>query len=544
VVRWLERLSAGIWRSPWLAVVLASLAVLPGNGANRPLEEHEAFVARTAEEMDRAGEWLVGRFGGEVRLEKPPVGYWLALAVHRILGGDRVSELQARVPSMLAGVILAYLIFQVAAAVFVDRRVGAVAAVLWATSGGLSIYGRNARPEMVYTLLCTALALGLVCAARVGPRTRAGWAWALFGWMAAALAVLTKGPFLPVLIALGACAGAWVGRRRPGAIALRAVHPLAGAALLIGVSAAYAMAVRAVVPEALVFWRHEMFERVGGDSPAWSRPFELYYLYATLPLLMPWLVPVACAVPWTVKQPGGLPWMLAGAVLTTGFALSFSEGRHAYYMLPVLPLAHCLMGGWTVAWYERVRSAPRSTALGRVLAVHTALLPMLALYLFTVLVAEPPSPRAPILAASILVLVLGVAGLAWRARGARPGTAFLWIAVGLAASYAGFGAYCVGSSADRFTKAAFAREVGRLVPADVPLVALGRGRELLIYYADRPVPRISASDLGNYPEALVVATRSSVDRGDVVGEVLLAERDSEGADPMILLRPGPGEQER
>jgi 4-amino-4-deoxy-L-arabinose transferase-like glycosyltransferase len=521
------------------------LAVLPGNGASRPLEEHEAFVARSAEEMERTGEWLVGRFGGEWRLEKPPVSYWLALGAHRFLGGARVSEMQARLPSILAGVALAYLIFQIAATAFGDRRAGGVAAVLWATSSGLSTYGRNARPEMVYALFCTALVLGLVRAARAGAGTRASWAWALFGWTAAALAVLTKGPFLPALVAAGACVGAWAGRRRPGAIMLRALHPLAGAALVIAVTGGYALAVCTVVPEALGFWRHEMFDRVGGEGAAWLRPLEMYYIYATLPLLLPWLMPLVCAVPWVLRQPGGVPWMLVGAVLTTGFALSFSEGRHAYYMLPALPFVHCLMGGWIVDWYERVRAAGRSAApLARAIAIHTGLLLAASLYLFAVVLSQPLTARAPLIAALTLALVLGAAGLAWRARHTRPASALAWLALALAAMQGGFGATCVGWSSDRFTKATFAREVGRRVPAEIPLVALGGARELVIYYADRPVPRISLGELPEHPGAWVVATRSWLDRGPLAGEVLITEQDPADEDPMILLRPAPAEVAR
>jgi len=538
----MERARAGWWAA-WLAAGLALLAALPGNGEERPLEEHEAFVARSAEEMTRDGSWLIGRFGGEWRLEKPPVNYWLAQAAHRLLGGERVSEFQARLPSVLAAAALAFLIFHLGTAAFGDRRAGAAAALLWATSNGFAVYARNARPEMVYALLCGVLVLGLLRAARAGAGTRAGWAWALLGWSAAGLAVLTKGPYLPVFMAAGALLGIWAGRRRPGALDARALHALTGGLLVAAVTAGYSLGVRAAVPEAFELWRAQMFDRVGGGGPAWLRPLEMYYVYAGLPLFLPWLLPLALAVPWTWRQRGGAAWMLAGVALVTGLVLSFSDGRRAYYLLPVLPCVHCLMGAALVDWYDRARAAGRSAALSRALVVHALLLAAAGLVLLAVVLRGPRTPAAPLAAVLAAAGALASAALTWRTRRARPAAAFAWLALGLAGLQAGMAAACVGWSSDRFTKATFARELALLVAPEVPLLGLGGAREIVIYYADRAVPRVRernlAQALAATPGALVVARRSDLDEGTLVGQILLSEESLSGGDPMVLVRPDP-----
>jgi 4-amino-4-deoxy-L-arabinose transferase-like glycosyltransferase len=532
-------------RSAWAVFALALLVALPGNGSSRPLEAHEAFVARSAEEMvGDDGQWLIGRVGGEWRLEKPPMSYWLARTAHALLGGERVSELQARLPSILAAALLAILVFQITTCAFGDRRMGAVAALLWTTGSGFAAYSRNARPDMLYAALCGAFVYGLLRAARAGTGTRTGWAWALAGWGAAALAVLTKGPYLPAFILVGVLLGAWAGRRRPGAVELRAMHPLVGGALVLSVTAAYFLAVRASVPEAFEIWRSQMLDRVGGDRSPWLRPLEMYYVFAPLLLLLPWLLPLALALRWTWRERGGAAWVLASAVLATGLALSFSEGRHAYYVLPVLPFVHCLMGAGLVDWYDRTRASGRHGVHGRALAFHLWLIPAAAVFLGVSVVREPLTPAAPMAAALTGAVALGAGALAWRHRRSRPAHAFVGLAVGLAALQAGFATAAVGWSADRFTKAEFARELGRLVPPTVPVLGLGRDRATVIYYANRTIlstskRRLEAS-LFEHPGALVVARRSLLEEGLLVGEVVLSEEAVDDGDPLVLVRPGPG----
>lgn len=533
-------------RSVWLALLFALAVAFPGNGGARPFEEHEALAARSAEEMTRDGSIWIGRFGGTWRLEKPPLGYWLVQGAHRLLGGPRVSELQARLPSVIAAALTAALLHALVVAAWGDRRAAAVAAVLWSTSAGFATYARNARPEMVYTALCTALMLCLLRAGRAGPGTRPSLAWALLGWSAAALAVLTKGPLLPLAIGAGALIGARAGRRCTDRIAVAALHPLAGLALIAAVIGGYVLLVREHVPGALDVWRAEMFDRAGDGGPVWWRPLELYYLYSTPQLLLPWLVPLALAAAFVVRGPGvmagsprsgGATRLIAGAVASPALVLSFSEGRHAYYLLPVAPLLCGLMGIALVERHDRARATAEVRPFGRTLAVHAALLALISACLGVVVAREPRSP-ALLAAAAVLPLALACAGLAWRARKARPAASFGWLAAGLGTLQLGMGAAAVGSSPERFSRAEFAREVAARVPAEVPVVALEGSRELLIYYGDRPVPRVGAADLAAGGGALVLARQRSLEKGRLAGAVLLRERAPVGSDPMVLVRTG------
>ncbi len=70
-------------RPLWPAVAVLVYALLMaafGNGAERPLEAHEAFVARSATEMLRRDDWILPYFNGDPRLQKPAA---------QLLGRDR-----------------------------------------------------------------------------------------------------------------------------------------------------------------------------------------------------------------------------------------------------------------------------------------------------------------------------------------------------------------------------------------------------------------------------------------------------------------------
>jgi hypothetical protein len=258
-------------------------------------------------------------------------------------------------------------------------------------------------------------------------------------------------------------------------------------------------------------------------------------VYSTPQLLLPWLVPLGLAAAFVLRGAGSATRLIAGAVAVPALVLSFSQGRHAYYLLPVAPLLCGLMGVALVERHDRARAAAEVRPFARTLAVHAALLALIAVCMGVVVAREPRSP-ALLAALAVLPLTLACAGLAWRARAVRPAASFGWLAAGLAVLQLGMGAAAVGSSPDRFSRAEFAREVAARVPVDVPVVALEGSRELLIYYGDRPVPRVGAADPAGLGGALVVARQRSLENGRLAGAVLLRERAPVGSDPMVLVR--------
>lgn len=87
-------------------VALLLSALLIGLG-ERPLYKiQEVRIAETAREMVASGDWLVPRYNGELRLQKPPLPYWLTAASYRLFG---VNEIATRLPAVLFGLLSAFL---------------------------------------------------------------------------------------------------------------------------------------------------------------------------------------------------------------------------------------------------------------------------------------------------------------------------------------------------------------------------------------------------------------------------------------------------
>ena len=83
-------------------------ALLVGLGDRPVYKIQEVRIAETAREMLASNEWGVPRYNGELRLQKPPLPYWLTAASYRTFG---VSEFSTRLPAMLFGLFSALLIW-------------------------------------------------------------------------------------------------------------------------------------------------------------------------------------------------------------------------------------------------------------------------------------------------------------------------------------------------------------------------------------------------------------------------------------------------
>lgn len=477
-------------------------------GARLPMEKNEAYVARAAEEMIARHDLLVPYFNGEPRLRKPPLSYWLVIAADRLGGGDgRITESEARAPSGLGALLLALSAWGVAGAMF-GRRTALVAGLLVAGCGGVTDYGNSARPDMLYAGLCGLGTWSWSAASRraalsgrarhsaacTGPRL-----WSLAGWVAMGLAMLTKGPQLPLMLALGIAAGLFAaGRKRQIRPTL---SPLLGPLVMLLVSGVWFVLVLRAQPQAAGVWwsqlasRAEVSPDAGGDGGMFGlRLPDLTYPVSLAQLLLPWSVfyVLSLLYPWLGPRPRRpqaviLWWTLLLPLLLLAFTHRY------FYMLPVVPVAAALAAAAAVHLVNRAVARGQVLSWKLILAGHAVALAVVAVVLSRRHV--PPSfaqlGTLTIVAAAVYLLWLFLP----RKRPQPPSLPSL-------AALACLGVVLFGTCGreallwrnDRARLKAFLQEVAVIVPGNDTIAGWRDRWALATYYLQRNVPVLNQQD--------------------------------------------------
>jgi len=177
----------------------------------------ESRYATPAQIMAEGGSWLdpmirvpthEAELGESLRLNKPPLGYWLQAAAMTVFG---VSEFSARLPTSLATLGCAALVYHVATVTYggeadgdgIDRRAGFAAALAFLVFPGMLLGSHGGAAAVVDTPLALfgSLFVWLTWRGRDDPR------FLLPAGIAAGLAVMVKGlaagVFVIVLLPIG-----------------------------------------------------------------------------------------------------------------------------------------------------------------------------------------------------------------------------------------------------------------------------------------------------------------------------------------------------
>ena len=341
---------SGLHRLARRALLLAPLlAFLLTLGLPPPHRTQEARVLETAREMVGGGwhAWIVPHVNGRVRLQKPPLAYWLSAASFKTFG---VSVWAGRVPMAIAGVLTLAVTYAACRWLFGEDA----AALAWAALSGCMLFARlaqHAETDILAALFTTTATYALWRAwAALGIRgerdgTSASSPPADFWWhhlagVSIALATLAKGPpaaFAPLfLLALLAIEGGWVVLWR----FVRSGAPFVSAALALPWFIYIAR-----VPEAAVL-TSELGVIVEGVG---HRGTPLFYLVNIYIQSAPWLgiLFVALAVATTRWR---IDWRLRGLLvwlLTILIPLSFMGQKQAHYTMFALPPIAILVG-WCI----------------------------------------------------------------------------------------------------------------------------------------------------------------------------------------------------
>lgn len=372
----------------WLAALLGWTLLMSFYqlDAGAGLEPVDAWVAQTSREMyeniaamiERAPEegwrwepFIIPRFSGEVRMQKSPGAYWVAMTI-AWLRGTEVDEVCVRIPNAAAAVILVLTCYWLTRRIAGDRA--AVFAGFAAAASGVVLHAsRGGSADLPVTAL---MALSLACIWIGSERTPAGprrvLLW-LSGYLLAGLAMAYKMP-LP-LVCVGLPAALYVLLRNRWRILASWWH-LAGLTLFLLPWLPWMIATVQMEPTALDKWRVEFVDRVTGDLPnvdgqaRWHHYF--FYVGVALAFALPWTLSVPAALVRPFRRTGigrGAPpnrdgmlflWLWFVGLLVF---FSVSAGKEARYLLVAMPPLFMLLGVELAAFFNPAR--PRSERLLR-----------------------------------------------------------------------------------------------------------------------------------------------------------------------------------
>lgn len=353
-----------ISRSILLLLWLVALVLLAG-GLGLPVVQRtqEARVLETAREMltaDAHG-WVVPRLNGELRLEKPPLAYWLSALSYRALG---MNEFAGRLPFVLAAWATLAFTYRISARLM-GSQAGFLAAAATFTMFMFFRHARLAETDVLAAMFVTvAVDCFLMAAAPLLKRSTAALLLHL-GALACGLAAMAKGPpaMFPLLFLL-----VWAAVERDWRVIKRFL--LTGALLTLALVAGWWFYVISRTPEWDVI-RRELDVVTGGERH--PGPFYAYFPQI-LSATAPWSGLFVLGMLWSIRR-----WRndRAARALLVWFAaifipLSCIGNKQFHYLVPLVPVC----GGF-VAYAINQALAPH--ALGTTAALRIVFQVMLAL---------------------------------------------------------------------------------------------------------------------------------------------------------------------
>ncbi len=330
-------------------LLLAALLFLWQLGDHDLWAPDEPYFAEGAREMVVDGHWAVPHVNGAITTDKPPLFFWLIALFSLPLGA--VTSWTARLPSALAGLATVALTMRLGRRWYGPRTAALAGAVLATTF----LFWMKARWSQTDALLCFLIWVALSAFESFRAGTAAGRRAGMLFWLAAALAVLTKGP-VGLLLPLGIAVTVLAFDRELGR--WREFAPATGPLLFAAVAGAWIVFATSSGQGEYSVWgalkEHFVDRGIEGlhhRQPPW------YFLEVLPANLLPWtgLVPGALVLAWR-RRASGDRLALATALFVLVF-FSISTEKRELYALPAFP-AFALMVAALIARVRRWDEPP------------------------------------------------------------------------------------------------------------------------------------------------------------------------------------------
>lgn len=463
----------------------------------------EPRYAQVAREMMERGDWVTPTLGGHPWLEKPPLYYWEAALVYRVVG---VSDVAARLPSAMDTTLLVIAVY-----LFFRRRGGALdAALITASCAAVIGYARAASTDMpLASTFCTGML--------------AWWAWRESGrrvylfafYLLMALGTLAKGPVAPflagVIVVLLSLA-----IREPRLI--RKTLWIPGVLLFCVVALPWYVAVQLQNPEFFSqFILQHNLARFSSNLYHHPEPFW-YYVPVTALALVPWTVFVIVSLVeavrtwWAERRSATLDLELQFRMFAALWFLvpivffSFSQSKLPGYILPAVPGGAVLLGDYLLGHAEREKSIAIWQAILHALVASAPIVPAV-LIAYAVTQHRLPEGRPMFLAVVVAFIVSAAIALTLVSRQLRMLRFVTLIPVVLSVA----AVLKLGTTAidQKLSARPLTVELAGVETKKLPLAVLGVSRELeygLAFYRNQTVQRYESGAIPTGQHLLVAPT--------------------------------------
>ncbi len=192
----------------YITAITALGLVFYGLGDIALMSFNEARRAVPAREMYASGDWLLPHLNGQLYITKPPFLYWLQTLIALI--SNNVNEWTVRLPSAIAALAVMFTTYRFSLKNF-GKWPALFAVQILLANVTFAMFGRRAEIEMLLTCLCVGAVLSALHyvfaqdqadtegnTLKKPPQKR----WIYLSYLLLALAMLTKGPLVLLLVTL------------------------------------------------------------------------------------------------------------------------------------------------------------------------------------------------------------------------------------------------------------------------------------------------------------------------------------------------------
>lgn len=467
---------------PLIGILLVAGIITTAGTTSLPLDAHEAYVVQTTREMQDNKNWTIPVFNNRPRLKKPPLNYWVAGAVAWLTGSpDHIQPWHGRVASIIAAlamIILAYLL----ANKLYNRQLALLSTLLLATSLGQFNYSHDARPDMLYSLFCTAGFTAFIYAWKSEQRgKRMLLVYSM--WLAWAFATLTKGPHLPAMYLL-ACLifSRIIGLSWKNILEL--TRPLSGIVLFICIATPWWIMLDQALGEGGL-----RGTQLSGTllTLKFNNIFKFYYFYRPLLLVLPWLIFIPFTIHWLTyaKEFNKANLLLGLLILVPAVFLTFGSQERWFYLLPsIVPMIVLLAAGVIHLINQTLRGHSKYWLN---ILVPGLILSALIIFVFLIIGNKSSTSGDEIIFfMCIFVLVLLLCGSLLFKR--TPGIEYILLAcLAYATMFTGLGLTTTGWSKERFENYYLAKRASEIKNNNIQVATIRVTPDIYVYYIGNPI---------------------------------------------------------